>query len=209
MLDFLLTLVGKVRWEWLREKLTGRRYNLNIMDWYQIKDELSKGYFIILTRRKAHLSTYFVSIGHFLLTGKFGYYSHALVNVEGERATYGFPDFKFVEAIGTGVKSSKWTEVFDCDSICILKPKWYSIEELNSSVGHVMQDIGKKYDMDFKVYDEDEMSCVEVARDRMTELPEYYEKMRVFEYMIASEKNLTPQMFRDCPDFEVLLEIRK
>ncbi len=209
MYKFFIKLLGKIKWEGLYCRLYGRKFQLTLEDWYRIKEVLSTGYFIVLTRRKTHLSTYACSIAHFFLTGKFGYYSHALVNVEGDRASYGFPDFKFVEAIGTGVQLSKWDQVLNVDAICVLKPRWYTVEEFDKNISDVLQDIGKKYDVDFKIYDDAEMSCVELARSRMTTLPDYYEKMRVFEYMIASEKNLTPQMFRDCPDFEVLLEIRK
>lgn len=207
--DFFMKMIGKIHWEGLHRRFYGRRYMLNTEDWLEIKDVLSKGYFIILTRRKTHLSTFACALAHFFLTGRWGYYSHALVNVDEDRATYGFNDFKFMEAIGSGVQFSKWHEVFSCDSVCILKPRWYTIDELNASIGVGMEDIGKSYDDRFKVYDDMEMSCVEVARKRMSSLPLYSEKMRVFEYMIQNEKNLTPEMFRECPDFEVLLEIRK
>lgn len=209
LFDWFIVLIGKVKWEGLHKLLTGKRYSLTMGDWFKIRDSLAKGYFIILTRRKTHLSTYATGFAHFFLTGRWGHYSHALVNVEGDRASYGFPDFKFIEAIGKGVQFSEWSKVFDCDSVCILKPKYYTIEEFDAAVGSVYQDIGKKYDERFKVNDDLEMSCVEIARKRMKSLPEYAERMRIFEYMIANEKNLTPQMFRDCPDFEIILEIKK
>lgn len=207
--DFFVGLLGKIKWEGLHKLIHGKSYCLNLEDWYAISKELHKGYFIILTSRKTHLSTYAARFAHFVLTGRWGHYSHALVNVEGERASYGFNDFMFVEAIGKGVVRSTWHEVFNCDSVCILKPRYYSIEEFNATVGSVYADIGKSYDEDFKVFNDQEMSCVEIARERMVDLPGYHEKMRVFEYMIKNEKNLTPEMFRECPDFEVLLEIKK
>lgn len=210
MFSWFINIIGKIKWEGLYKKIHGRTYTLTHEDWFKARDVLASGYFIILTRRKTHLSTYFISLAHFLLTGRFGYYSHALVNVEADRdGFYGLSDFKFMEAIGVGVKHSKWHEVFNCDAICIIKPKYYALEELNASIGVGLADIGKEYDDVFKVYDDMQMSCVEVARKRLMSLPFYEQRMRVFEYMILNEKNLTPQMFRDCPDFEVLLEIKK
>lgn len=204
-----MKLIGKIHWEWLHKLRHGRKYDLSLADWYDVSKALHEGYYIILTSRKTHLSTYACRLGHLFLTGKWGFYSHALVNVESERATYGFADFRFMEAIGRGVKFSTWFQVMNCDAICILKPLRYTNEELNKTIGVVYQEEGKKYDDRFKVYDSKRLSCVELARIRLMSLPDYREKMRIFEYMIKHEKNLTPQMFRDCPDFEVLLEIKK
>jgi hypothetical protein len=39
--------------------------------------------------------------------------------------------------------------------------------------------------------------------------PDYQENFANFEKMIKERKNLTPQMFYDCPDFEVVYEVRK
>ena len=39
--------------------------------------------------------------------------------------------------------------------------------------------------------------------------PDYYTNFANFEKLIAERKNLTPQMFYECPDFEVVFEIRR
>lgn len=211
--DVCLDICAAIEWSGLKYFLTGKGHNLTLEDWFDIRDQLNNGYYIILTRRNTHLTTYGISLAHFALTGKFGHYSHALCNVEPLKKAIGplefFTDFRFMEAIKKGVIYSNWFKVFDCDSICILKPKYYTQEEFDSCVSSIYDDLGKQYDKRLNVHDMSQMSCVELARERMLHLPDYHEKMRVFEYMIKNEKNLTPQMFRDCPDFEVVLEIKR
>lgn len=204
-----MNVLSVVNWDRPRELITGRRYNLDVDDWCKIAKELDRGYYIILTYRKSHLSSYAVQLGHFALTGKFGDYSHALCNIEPDKNINGFDDFKFIEAIGKGVVCNDWHDTMNVDRICILKPKYYTQEEFDSCVTEIYDEIGKKYDKRFKYNDPKNRSCVEIARERMIHLPDYFTKMRVFEYMIQNEKNLTPQMFRDCPDFEVVLEIKR
>lgn len=203
--NWFMDFVPKVKWHKIKKKIWGYHFNIELSDWPLIEEVLDTGYFIILTADKCSLSSWGVKALHFALTGKFASYSHALVNVEGEPPE----PYKFVEALNAGVKASTFIEVFSCDAVCILKPKYYSLEQLNATVGEAMVNIGKKYDKKFNYQDDAEMSCVEVARARLKSLPNYETEMRVFEHMIKTEKNLTPQMFRDCPDFEVLLEIKR
>lgn len=197
--------IPKIKWHWLRQKLTGRDYNLTGQDKLEIITALDKGYYIILTADKGALSSWGVKVLTWLMTGKWPQYSHALVNVESDEDQV----FKFVEAINTGVKFSSFSEVFKCDSVCFLRPKRYTQAEFDATVGVVYAEIGKLYDKKFKYNDPEKRSCVEIARHRMSTLPDYAEKMRIFEFMIQTEKNLVPQMFRDCPDFEVVLEIKR
>lgn len=207
--EWVLDFISNTTWRTLRKFIYGKAYNLTWFDCQRIKDILSSGYYIILTADKSHLSSWSVKAVHRIMTGKKAEYSHALVNVEADQKSYAYSDFKFVEAIGTGVKYSNWDQIFNCDSVCILKPKYYTTEEFNTAVEDVYTLVGRKYDKYFKLNDTHEMSCVEIARFRLQKLPEYNIRMRVFEYMISNFKNLTPQMFRDCPDFEVLLEIKR
>jgi hypothetical protein len=75
---------------------------------------------------------------------------------------------------------------------------------------NVKEDIGKPYDALFDLLDDSEMSCVELVRDALKKDNREYEKLfPEFEKSIAEKKNLTPQMYRDCPEFEVVLEIRR
>lgn len=202
--DLIMDFFSKTSWRGLRTLLTGKSYGLTESDWDEIKKVLDTGYFIILTEDRSHLSSWMVKAAHFALTRKWSSYSHALVNVESDNDF----KYKFVEAIGTGVRQCGFSQVFKCDSICILKPKYYTNEQVEKTMGKAMQFIGKKYDKRFRYNDEDQMSCVEIARSSLKDLPDYEKEMRVFEYMISSTKNLTPPMFRQCPDFEVVLEIK-
>lgn len=203
--NLFMDLLAFVHWRPLRKLIFGKGFRLSAEDHRAIKRILSTGYYIILTEDRTHLSSWAVKIGHFFLTGKWPRYTHALVNVEPDKST----EFRFVEALNKGVKLSLFNDVFQCDSVCILKPKRFSIEEVDEAMGASLRYIGLKYDKRFRYNNASELSCVEVARNCLKTLPNYAEKMRIFEFMIASEKNLTPQMFRDCPDFEVVREFRR
>lgn len=207
--ELILDLIANTTWRGLRTLIYGKPYSLDLADWKSIHSILSSGYYIILTADKSHASSWAVRILGLGFMGKISDYSHALVNIEPEQDTYSYSEFKFVEAIGTGVKISEWEEVFNCDTVCILKPKYYSVEELNFALSTAYTQVGKKYDKYFNLNEGSELSCVEVVRQQLKQLPYYDERMRVFEFMIANYGQLTPQMFRNCPDFEVLLEIKK
>ena len=113
----LIGKIGSVEWEDLREKITGKKYSLTLHDHGMIWAKLTDGPCIILTRRRAHMSTYFVSIGHFLLTGRFGYWSHVCMSFKDNGKV------KILESVGRGVIVSEFFDVFNCDSVCILKPR--------------------------------------------------------------------------------------
>lgn len=205
-----MDLLADFDWTALRFFFYQRTHNLTLKDWNKIRDQLNQGYYVILTYSYTHASSYGVKIVHFLKTGKWPTYTHALLNVEkfatNVKSEF-FSDFQFVEAVNPGVRRSDWFTALACDGICILKPRHYTQDEVDSTVVDVYEDIGKGYDDFFDNEDGSLMSCVELARKRLRNLPDYEHKMRVFEYMIKSKKVLTPQMFRDCPDFEVVLEI--
>lgn len=200
----VMQLASRIHWEWAQKLITGHRYALQFHDWALIEQTLERGYFIILTRKRTHLSTHLVALGHFLKTFKWGYWSHVLGNVEADRAP-----FRLVEATAQGVKYSFFTDVFSCDSVCILKPKHYSVPELSRMIDFLLDDIGKPYDDLFDMLDDQRLSCVEVWRGALMGLPDYHLRMGNFEAMFKKYKVLTPQMFYECPDFEVFLEIRR
>lgn len=199
-----MRLFALITWDKPRALLTGRSHNLTVNDWLKIITLVGDGYYVILTRKKSHLSTYLVMLGNFITTGRFGHYSHALMNVEGDNVP-----FKLVEATAKGVHYSRINEVLNCDSVAILKPKHYSACELQRCIDFLLDDIGKPYDDLFDLLDQSRMSCVEVVRGALMMLPDYQVRMANFEEMIRREKTLTPQMFYDCPDFEIVLEIRR
>jgi hypothetical protein len=72
-----------------------------------------------------------------------------------------------------------------------------------------MTEIGKPYDSLFDLKNDNALSCVELGRTALMAEPNYYTNFANFEEMIRKRKNLTPQMFYECPDFEVVYEIRK
>lgn len=209
MLTFIVQLIGKVKWEGLKRILTGRRYNLTLEDWSRIKEILKEGNMVVLTYRKAHLSTYSTRLAELFINGKWGCWSHVLVSLDNEGKALPFYHTNFIEAIGKGVVVSNWFDVFNCDGVCILKPKWYSFEDLEGGEVEVIDELGKKYDTKLDPESEESRACVEIGRELLAHLPDYKNKMRVFEYMIQTKKYLTPDMFRDCPDFEVVLEIKR
>lgn len=209
---FLMDTIAFIQWKGIRKWLTGKEFNLEVVkDWNLIKRHLAEGYYIILTEDRSHLSSWAVKLGHYLMTRKWPTYTHALCNVEadGEVDEFKIKTFKFVEALNKGVQFSPFEKVFNCDSMVLLKPKYYSQDQFDQAMQLARTMIGKKYDKLFKYDNQEELSCVEVVRSCMMSLPHYETEMRVFEHMIKHEKNLTPQMFRDCPDFEIVLEINR
>lgn len=191
--------IGNIHWKFT-DGLTGKELD-------EIEKRLIPDYYIILTRRKNHLSTYFIMLSYILLKGKFGYYSHALMNLEDEVTEE--KDFRLIEATGTGVHYSSFNEVFDCHSVALLKPKNMSLEEWTEVMDKAKSQLGKEYDTLFDLKTDKELSCVELVRVALQALPDYETRFANFERMIKTRNNLHPQMFYDCDDFEVVFEVRK
>lgn len=179
---------------------------LNEQEKAQIKSLLGPNYYIILTRRKNHLSTFFVGLTNLALRGKWGYYSHSLMNLENENDG---SQFKLIEAISKGVVETDFDEVFDCHSVALLKPKSMSIQQWTTVLDKAKSELGKPYDSLFDLKSDSSLSCVELVRTSLSAEPNYANDFANFEKMIKRSRNLTPQMFYDCPDFEVVFEIRK
>lgn len=190
---------GKIEW---RSKNT-----LTDEDHAKIKDLLAPNYYVILTRRNNHLSTYLISLANFLLTGKFSHWAHALMNLEDEVKTD--DDYLLIEAIGKGVTTSHFNEVFDVNSVVLLKPKNISVEKWTSILDAARENLGRPYDNLFDLKSDKAMSCVELVRDALQADPDYATNFAEFERMICERKNLTPQMFYECADFEVVYEVRR
>jgi hypothetical protein len=173
----------------------------------KIKEALKPNYYVILTRRNNHLTTYLISFANFFLTGKFSYWSHSLMNLENE--VNSVDDFILVEAIGKGVTLSHFNEVFDVNGVALLKPKNITIEKWTLILDKARQNVGKPYDSLFDLKNDSAVSCVELVRDALQADPDYATNFAEFEALISKRKNLTPQMFYDCPDFEVVYEVRR
>lgn len=179
---------------------------LNESELAQINKLLIPNYYIILTRNNNHLSSYIISLGDFFLEGKFGYWGHALINMENE--VVNDTDFRFIEAIGTGVQYATFNEVTAVNSIVLLKPKNMPIEDWSAVLDRAYSDIGKPYDTLFDMQQDQKLSCVELVRNVLMADPTYLTNFANFEAMVQKYGKITPQMFYNCPDFEIVYEVR-
>lgn len=202
--------ISSVNWEKAHAAFNnGRYFDLTDADLEYLRGALAKDYYIILTRRKSHLTTYLISAASMIKTGKFSYWAHSLMNMEGDDPQTD-ADYRLVEATSPGVHYSTFMEVFDVDSVALLKPKLCSLKEFTFLLDHVLEaQIGKKYDNLFDLADSTHMSCVELVRTALKIIPGYEEKFPHFEAMIKKYGNLTPQMYADCNDFEIVWEARR
>lgn len=167
---------------------------------------LIPNYYVILTRNNNHLSSYIIGLGDLLYEHKYGYWGHALMNMENEVVNE--TDFRFVEAIGSGVQYATFEEVMGVNSVALLRPKNMSVEAWTAVLDKAHKDVGKPYDTLFDMAQDKKLSCVELVRDALMAEPNYATDFANFEAMVQKYKKLTPQMFYDCPDFVVEFEIR-
>lgn len=191
--------IGKVHWKSTKE--------ISEDDKAKIRELLINDYYIILTRRTNHLSTFFVGLSNFVLTGKWGYWSHSLMNTEDEVKDN--RDFRLIEAVGSGTRYTPFDDVFNVQSVALLKPKNMSVEQWTYILEKANSQLGKPYDTLFDLRSDSALSCVELVRIALQAEPDYDVNFVNFEKMIVERKNLTPQMFYDCPDFSVVFETRK
>lgn len=200
IVNSISTTIGKINWK-TKKVLTPDEVST-------IKGKLKKDYYIILTRHPGHLSTYAISIAHFFLTGKLGYYGHALMNLEDE--VTGDGDYKFIEATGTGVHYSGFNEAIDnqTGSVALLKPKALTLTEWTDVMDYAKTQLGKPYDTLFDISSDKALSCVELVRVALQIMPTYETDFADFEARIKKSKNFDPETFRDCKDFEVVYEVK-
>jgi hypothetical protein len=202
VIEGAIKVLGSIHWRLApRDRLTDE-------DRAFLRQVLKPHYYILVSQSKNHLSTWLVSLGNFFLAGKFSFWSHVFMNLEDEVKTD--EDFRFAEAVAEGVKYSSFDEVFACNAVALLKPKCLRLEEFTDLLdAGAAKYVGRKYDNLFDLASAERLSCVEFVRDVLKELPNYAEDFKNLEAMIADRKNLTPQMFYDCPDFEVVWEKRR
>lgn len=214
IIDPFFDLVSAITWDGLRKKLTGRAYNLKPQDWIYIARLLEPDYYVILNFRKSHLSTYFVMLGVFLrglLKGKIviSKWSHAFCNLEKDVPDFNLDNFRFKEATAKGVITSKFRDVFNCDGVVLLKVKGYSRDELRAAADSLLEYNGRQYDNLHSLANDLGIDCCELMRLYLRKLPDYDMKLANFEEMVQRNGSLVPQDFYDCPDFEVVYEIRR
>lgn len=204
-----LYFVSNFTWKRLYALFNGGVYwSLKESDHDEIRRLLKYNYYIILTRRNSALSTFLISLTSFWATGVASYYSHAVMNVEGDIDNH--MDFQLIEATAKGVHWSTFLEVFDCDSVCVLKPKMVSADEWTHILDTVKQQHGKPYDTLFDLTENENLSCVELIYEGLRAIPYFQEKFpELVELINKNGNNLTPQMLRDCNDLEVVFEARR
>ncbi len=213
VIDFFISGIGKIHWK-------SDSY-ISKHDQDTIREMLVDNYFVILTYRKNHLSTFFVNLSTFILTGKWGSWSHALMNIEDKvvfdqdfrllnvntRLHMTARDRTLIEATGAGVHISPFEKVFDVHGAVLLTPKNLTIDEWRTLVDRTKAQLGKPYDTLFDIADAQYLSCVELIRIILMGLPDYHTRFANFEALIQKHKNLTPQMFYECSDFTVKYEV--
>jgi hypothetical protein len=205
----IIPLISWIKWDPIKALFNdGKYWTLDDSDWAYLQYALSEQYYVILTRNDTHLSTYLVELGNLITTGKFGHWSHALMNLEGDDPKTK-ADFKLMEATGPGVHYSTFEEVFRCDSVALLKPAALTHAEWTEIMDRLLDQEGKEYDNLFDLANDSKLSCVELVRVALMALPDYAVKFAHLEKMIAEYGNLTPEMFYECPDFEVVWEVRR
>lgn len=191
--------IGKVKWK--------TDNTLDAVEQATIRKMLIENYYIILTRRNNHLSTFFTSLANFVLTGKWGYWSHALMNMEDEVNSKA--DFRLIEAVGKGVVFTPFDKVFDVHSVCLLRPKNMAVDQWTCVLDQAKKELGKPYDTLFDIANDNNLSCVELVRAALMADPNYANDFADFEASIKKSKNLSPDMFYGLDDFEVAYEVRR
>jgi len=197
---FAIKHMAKIKW--------GPTKLLTLEDETELKAKLTKDYYIIATRKSNYLTTFFICMGNFFLTGKWGFYSHVLMNLEDIVKTE--EDFRFIEATGTGVHYSGFSDVFaHVDAVALIKPRNMTTSEWTEALDSAKLYLGRPYDNLFDLKSSLEVNCVELIRLALQGIPDYNVKFANFEKMIASKKKLTPDMFHECADFEIVYIVKR
>lgn len=202
LMDRVVRAIGSVSWK--------VRHTISDENKATISKMMVTDYYIILTRRDNHLSTYAENFAHLFINGRWGYYSHALMNLEGDDITTN-ADFRIVEATGTGVHYSTFDEVFDgVSAVVLLKPRYMTIEDWTAALDKAKTNLGKPYDTLLELYNDSALNCSELVHNALRSVPGYAERFYNFEKMIRTNptKNLDPQLFYECKDFDVAYEVR-
>lgn len=197
---WFVELLAKISWK--------QKHHLSEENKAVLRERLTDDYYIIATRRDNQLTTFFIALGHFLLTGKWGYYSHTLMNLEDEVSDPN--DFRLIEATGKGVHYSTFDEVFDPTyAVALIKPRGMTLQEWTTALDECKIYLGRPYDNLFDMRNDLEINCVELVRLALQRLPDYEARFPNFERLVRRKKKITPQMFIDCPDFEVVFTAKR
>ena len=209
-IDYIQGIFSAINWMPLYALFNkGKGYNLTEEDHSLLKEKLANSYYIILTYRKTHLTTYLLGILALIKTGKWPTYGHALMNVDSITSAGDWEKYKFEEAEHAGVVFSKFLDVFNCDRVCLLKPKSLNNDQWNNVIDGMLTQFGEPYDDLFDLSESQHVSCVELVLDALKKDSNYQIDFANLQSQIDKIGNLTPQMYRDCPDFEIVLEIKR
>lgn len=196
--DWLLfEFIARFHWEGLRYLITKKHYSVTAEDVVEIVKLMNEERLIGISWRSAHLSSYLVAIGHFLLTGKWVKCAHVFTNIE-----YEFDrdaNLLITEATGQGVKNSRFWEVLNCDRVMLFKVRGMTEEESALYSAYVRDEVGKKYDKFYRFKPDDNLtSCTELP---FRALQKVNSKFTVnLEALLAKHKKLTPAMYLESYD---------
>lgn len=209
-LTYLFNFFSEIKWPRIQAFINGGvYYKLKEQDHEKLRGLLAPNYYFIVTRRNSHLTTYLIQLASLIATGKNAHYTHALMNVD-DGNIKNDDDFKLIEATSAGVHFSTFMQVFDCDSVALLKPRGVMDSEWTAIIDEALSNKGKGYDNLFNLLEDNHMSCVELCYDVLKRVPDYQNRFVIFEDQLKKMGyKLTPHMLYDCKDFEVVFEIRR
>jgi hypothetical protein len=197
---FFIELSAKVKWRQTR--------HLDEADIAALKTKFVTDHYIIATRKGNYLTTYLIGFGNWLLGGRFGRFSHVLMNLEDE--VNSSSDFRFIEATGQGTHYSTFEQVFGgVDRVALVAPKHITVAQWTAALDSIKVYLGVPYDNLFDLKSTLEINCVELIRLALQKTPNYMVNFAQFEELCQRKKKLTPEMFIECADFEVVFEIKK
>lgn len=200
LITLFVSTICQINW-----KITKR---LSDEDLKLIQHSLAKDYYIICTRSPNTLSNHLICFIHWLLTGTWGFYSHALMNLESD--TDDPLNFRLIEATlkhGASIDSFDWV-FHDVASVALLKPKSFQLEQWTLVMEKATKELGKQYDTLYDLTNDSRVSCVELVLNALKADPNYSVNYANFIALSKQYGELTPHMIYTCPDFEVVLEIR-
>lgn len=217
LIDFvLLKVISPFNWEFLTFFRLGRPYELTAEQREYARKLMQNKAGLWVSRRRTHLTSYLISLADFLLQlrlwivsgfkgkrPKFSYWTHAFIST---------PEGTLIEAIGKGVFENYFDDVFDCDAVAYLVPSFLSLiewDEVSDKVIKKARELkGRPYDTVFNIADESAVSCIELFRIALKEVPHYEKHFSDFENMIKVYKNVTPEMLYQSKSFSVAWEVR-
>ncbi len=206
---FQLIVISPIRWTYIRGLYRdGKYWDLTNDDWDHLRSVLKPHYYLIVTYRKTHLTTYLQQIASLILQQKLTRWTHAFLNMDDGMAKDDI-QYIFMESTAEGVHYSSFKQVFDCDSVALIIPRGMTPKDWTDVIETAIAQEGKPYDALFDYHQDRKLSCVELVRTALMSLPDYQTRFARFETLIESEGHVLPQMLADCPDFQVVWQARR